>query len=414
MKRLGIELYGELIGTLQGADRATFDFEADPEAIEHYGVNSRILSAAIPLNPKTNRAKAKQRRNYFQELLPEGDQLAAMYAAARLASGDVLGFLAHYGRDVAGALQIWDLDDPREPATPELLPVTEDGVRDLLDKPLMYPLANRPAMGKTSLAGVQPKIVLARTGDGWAQAAGGAPSTHILKPLVQQHPTLIYDEEYGARIARALGLATHATWIAEFAGAPALVIERFDRDLAVSGGRIHQEDFNQALGAGGNAKYQEFGGVVSLRRVSEVLSVVGAGADRTVLARMIVLAVALGNLDMHAKNLGLIHHPNGSVGLAPAYDIVPHTHLAGVDGRMALAIGREYRHAALTRDHLVAEVASWGLRTADDVVDESLVAVAEAVDDEVPLPGADPQVYGSVLQFTENLCKGRPVGVWSH
>ncbi|MGW0003323.1 type II toxin-antitoxin system HipA family toxin [Nocardia grenadensis] len=221
MKRLGVELYGDMVGTLQGADSAIFDFEADTAAIDRYGINSRILSAAIPLTPKPNRAKAKHRRNFFQELLPEGDQLAAMNAAARLAPGDVLGFLARYGRDVAGALQIWDLDDPSEPPTPELLPITEERVRELLDEPFLYPLANRPAVGKTSLAGVQPKIVLTRTGEGWAQAVGGAPSTHILKPVVRQHPTLIYDEEYGARIARAVGLAAHDTWIAEFAGAPA-------------------------------------------------------------------------------------------------------------------------------------------------------------------------------------------------
>lgn len=411
MKRLGVELYGDLVGTLRGDDSATFDFEADPDALERYGVNSRILSAAIPLTPKPNRVKAKHRRNFFRELLPEGDQLAAMNAAARLAPGDVLGFLARYGRDIAGALQIWDLDDPSEPPTPELLPVTEERIRELLDEPFAYPLANRPAVGKTSLAGVQPKIVLARTDDGWAQAVGGAPSTHILKPVVQQHPTLIYDEEYGARIARVLGLASHATWMTTFAGTPALVIERFDRDRAIFGGRIHQEDFNQALGASGNAKYQEFGGAVSLSRVADVLGVVGAGGDRTVLARMIVLAVALGNLDMHAKNLGLIHAPDGSISLAPAYDVVPHTHLAGVDGRMALAIGREYRHAALTREHLVAEVASWGLRAAAALVDETLAAVAEAVELEHPHPAADPRVHQGVRQFTANLRSERPVGM---
>lgn len=410
MKRLGVELYGELIGTLRGVDSATFDFEADPAAIERYGVNSRILSAAIPLTPKPNRAKAKHRRNFFQELLPEGDQLAAMNAAARLAPGDVLGFLARYGRDIAGALQIWDLDDPTEPPTPELLPVAEDRIRELLDEPFAYPLANRPAVGKTSLAGVQPKIVLARTDDGWAQAVGGAPSTHILKPIVRRHPSLVYDEEYGARLARILGLASHNTWMAEFAGTPALVIERFDRDRSVFGGRIHQEDFNQALGAGGNAKYQEFGGAVSLGRVADVLGVVGAGGDRAVLARMIVLAVAIGNLDMHAKNLGLIHSPDGSISLAPAYDVVPHTQLAGVDGRMALAIGREYRHAALTRNHLVAEIATWGLRSAVDLVDETLAAIAQVVELEQPNPHADPRVHQSVRQFTANLRADRPAG----
>lgn len=115
MRRLAVELCGALIGTLEGTDSATFEFMTTSDAIARHGMNSRILSAAIPLTPKPNHAKVKHRRNFFRELLPEGEQLAAMNASARLAPDDVLGFLAHYGRDVAGALQIWDLDDPSEP-----------------------------------------------------------------------------------------------------------------------------------------------------------------------------------------------------------------------------------------------------------------------------------------------------------
>ncbi|WP_206444019.1 HipA domain-containing protein [Nocardioides turkmenicus] len=60
---------------------------------------------------------------------------------------------------------------------------------------------------------------------------------------------MIYDEEYGARIAQALGLTTYETFIEEFAGTPALVIERYDRGHEVDGvpSRMHQEDFNQAI-----------------------------------------------------------------------------------------------------------------------------------------------------------------------
>lgn len=47
MKRLGVELYGDMVGTLQGADSAIFDFEADTAAIDRYGINSRILSAEV-------------------------------------------------------------------------------------------------------------------------------------------------------------------------------------------------------------------------------------------------------------------------------------------------------------------------------------------------------------------------------
>jgi serine/threonine-protein kinase HipA len=40
--------------------------------------------------------------------------------------------------------------------------------------------------------------------DGW-------PSTHILKPESRDYPTSIYDEEFGARFARAAGLSAFST-----------------------------------------------------------------------------------------------------------------------------------------------------------------------------------------------------------
>jgi serine/threonine-protein kinase HipA len=70
---------------------------------------------------------------------------------------------------------------------------------------------------------------------------------------------MIYSEEYASRLARALGLASYATWIETFEGTDALVIERCDRDDAIPGRRLHQEDFNWALGASGAEKYQDHG-----------------------------------------------------------------------------------------------------------------------------------------------------------
>jgi serine/threonine-protein kinase HipA len=71
--------------------------------------------------------------------------------------------------------------------------------------------------------------VLARTGEVWNRVIDGWPSTHILKPESRDHSTSIYDEEFGARFARAAGLTTFPTWIEEFDGVPAVVIERYDR-----------------------------------------------------------------------------------------------------------------------------------------------------------------------------------------
>ena len=71
--RLAVELYGEVIGTIEG-DSRSFDFHPTDDGMNRFGVNSSILSVAIPLTPSPRRDQASRRRNWFAELLPEGDQ----------------------------------------------------------------------------------------------------------------------------------------------------------------------------------------------------------------------------------------------------------------------------------------------------------------------------------------------------
>ncbi len=404
--RLAVELYGVRIGTLAG-DSRTFDFEPSAEGIATFGANSSILSIAVPLTPEQRRDHSGRRRNWFSELLPEGDQYDYMLAQGQIRRDDTPAFLSRYGRDVAGALQLWDLENPSEPATPSLRVVTAAEIRALLDDPIGSPLANAPFAGKSSLGGVQPKVLLVREGEGWAQALGGYPTTHILKPQLRAgRETTIFDEEYGSRIARRLGLADFATSVEEFAGLPTLVIERYDRN---GNRRIHQEDFNQALGVRGNEKYQEIGGVVSLRRVAESLKRYAPDGDLRRLARMVVLAVGIGDLDMHTKNIGLLHPEDDDLRLAPAYDVVPQAHMPG-DGRMALAINKKYRHSELTRDDLLAEFVSWGLRRAAVTIGETLDELGSALSEERPLQGAYPLLHEQTAVFVDNLRQGSPVG----
>jgi serine/threonine-protein kinase HipA len=240
----------------------------------------------------------------------------------------------------------------------------------------------------------------------WHQVHDGYASTHILKPAVADHPTLIYDEEYGARIARAVGLATTSTRILELGGVPALVVERYDRTAA--GERVHQEDFSQVLGARGDQKYQAIGGRVSFERIARVLSRRGDEASLRALLDLLTLTVAVGNLDLHAKNLSLLHPLDGPPRLAPAYDVVPLRHQP-TDGDLALAINGVYRHAGLTVDDVVAEAAAWGLARPRDQVVATLERIAAVVASEEPDPRAHPGLRAQIAGFVENLLAGRAV-----
>ncbi|MCP2264961.1 type II toxin-antitoxin system HipA family toxin [Promicromonospora thailandica] len=408
MAELRVELYGHLVGHLYSSGDRAFDFRTDPAAFEHFRLGSTALSVSVPLSVVDSRGKAGRRRVFFTELLPEGNMLADMALRAGVAEHDVVGFLAHYGRDVAGAVQIWDPDLPGEPRTPRATAVTHDEVGAMLQDTRSAPLGNSPVSGKSSLAGVQEKIVLARVDGEWHRVHDGYPSTHIVKPETREHSSLIYDEEYGTRVARATGLTSHASWVEDFPGRPGLVIERYDRSPDAPQMRIHQEDMNQALGAVGNQKYQEYGGKVSLARVAEVLARVTDDDSQARLLRMTTFAVAIGNLDMHAKNISLIHRPDQTTTLAPAYDVVP-LRQHPTDGRLALAVNKKYVHATITAEDVAAEGGAWGVPDPETVVRETLEAILIAVETEEPDRRADPKLREAIRAFTQNLLSGNPV-----
>lgn len=398
---LTVQLHGEVIGHLRGV-RDDFDFTPTRDAIRTWGLGSRVLSVAVPLLARQSRG-SDVRSNFFAELLPEGNARKRLADEVGLRRDDVMGMLAAYGRDVAGAIQIWDASVPGEPRTAEIEPLDDQGVRAMLENVGSNPLGNKPRRGKTSLNGVQQKIVLVRTDDAWARAVDGYPSTHIAKPRVGAYPSMIFDEEYGSRFARALDLASFSTELHTFDGTPALVIERYDRDSDAPDGRIHQEDLNQALGLSGEQKYEIYG----RRGVSDIAGVIDAGDAERVL-QMITLSVAVGNLDLHMKNFSLLHLPDDQVRIAPMYDIVPQ-HFHENDGEMALRIGGEYEHRLVTREHLEAAGVELGIRSPERIVTTTLETVRDVAAAERPHPAAHPGLQFAIEGMATSLLAGRTV-----
>jgi len=406
---LRVELYGELVGHLVGTDRRTFDFVTAKNAIDTFGLGSTILSESVPFDLISNRSRASRRRNFFAELLPEGTALDTLAAEIRVSNDEVIALLAQFGRDVAGAVQIYDPEAPGEPRTPALAPLDAAEVGRMLTNTQTAPLGNRPKSGRTSLAGVQDKIVLARQDNQWFQVLEGYPSTHIVKPPSVRFPTITFDEEYGFRAAKAAGLTTLDAWIENIGGIPGLVIERYDRSPDAPQGRIHQEDMNQALGASKNEKYQELGGKVSLKRIANVLGRDGNRDSVEQLLRLLTVSQAVGNLDMHGKNISMLHLSDGTTRITPAYDVVPQTHHDS-DGKMALAVNRKYAHAAITIDDLIAEGESWNVHTPRAIITSALEAVDDFVRFETPVEQAYVGLQDDIARFTRNLLDGRPTG----
>lgn len=405
MPSLEVHLYGVHVGDLVGGSWRDFDFVSTNAGVRAFGLGSTVLSESVPLLPRQPRGKAARRRIFFDELLPEGVSRQRLAERARVSATDTLGLLAAYGRDVAGAVQIIDPAAEDALEVPSARELTTAEIVALLDDMAGFPLGNAPMSGKISLAGVQEKLLLARVEGQWAQCLYGYPSTHIIKPVSRQHADMIFNEEYASRITRALGLADYATWIETFDGNDVLVIERYDRTDATPDGRLHQEDMNQVLGAAGAEKYQDHGGKVSLARIASVVASAQGAQGLEQLLTMVTLSLAVGNLDMHAKNISLLHPPDGSAQLAPAYDVVPLTHYVKIDGRMAMAVNGVYEHARIGRSDLIAEANTWGLsiERATRVIDDTLTVIRATVNEQQPHARAVPGLARTVDAYSARL-----------
>ena len=90
MADLVVELYGTRVGVLTGTWR-TFDFLPDPAAVARFGIDSPVLSVAIPLTAVSVRSRKARRQNFFRELLPEGRMLTRLAQQAGVAEHDVIG-----------------------------------------------------------------------------------------------------------------------------------------------------------------------------------------------------------------------------------------------------------------------------------------------------------------------------------
>jgi len=194
-----------------------------------------------------------------------------------------------------------------------------------------------------------------------------------------------------------------------------LVIERYDRSNDVEGSRIHQEDFNQALGTEGSEKYQEYGGKVSAKRIAETISRFCNNDDVEKFASQLIFAIAIGNLDMHAKNISVLHMPDEQVILAPVYDQVPLRHYS-IDGKMALAVGGEYIHANITIKNIVSELLSWrccsftGEKETTAIIYSWLETFQNTVNEINPGNNVHPPLKTTIQSFISNLLNGKSIG----
>ncbi|GAB3267163.1 HipA domain-containing protein [Kineosporia babensis] len=386
MTDLDAWLYGTRVAVIRRTKAGRLSLQYTEDAHRRWGLGARMISVQLPL--LTNSPPSVVIEAWLRGLLPEGRARARLAERACVDPNDVLGFLARYGRDTAGALVLVpEGDDPGQPDRP-LHDLSEQEIADQLALADM----NGAADQASSLAGLETKIVLTRTATGWSMPTPKAPSTHIVKlsrPEGSRTMDLIDTEAAALELACRAGISNVQAHLQTFAGKRAIVVTRYDRvaDLETATvQRLHQEDAAQMLGLNTDdplRKFQYGGALPSLAAIATKLSDIGVALDP--LLALTTLNLAIGNVDAHAKNISVLHGPEGRHQLAPAYDIAMHLHQNTGEHRFAMDVAGERDMNILGAAHLIEEALSWRIsrRRAVSIVRdtlERLEAASSAID----------------------------------
>jgi serine/threonine-protein kinase HipA len=409
MKRfLDVWWDGRVVGQLTQNEHGELGFAYAPAWLDD--TSTPPLSVSLP---KRERAFTRREcRPFFGGLLPEEDQRDAVAQALGVSSANDFSLLDRLGGDVAGAIQLLPPGvrplppDSRHPPTP----LDDAGVIRLLDDLPLRPFLAGVEELRLSLAGAQPKIPVVLVGGAIALPAPGQPTTHILKPPITRFKGTTENEAFVMRLAAAIKLDVASVEPRVVHGRTFLLIRRYDRSISDAGhvGRIHQEDFCQALGIPPDRKYAGEGGPTFkdgfelLRKTSRV-----AGVDVLRLLDAAIFNVIVGNADAHGKNFSILYDRDGPR-LATLYDLLSTAFYPELSTVFAMKIGKRGTLGALDAKGWKAFAADAGISQPlvrqrvgriRDLIDSRIATVVT----EIMSPGLDE----AVVEALATLIRGR-------
>ena len=325
-------------GTLKLTETGSLSFAyaaewlADPSA--------RALSMSLP--KRERRFSDRECRPFFAGLLPEHGQRDAVAAALGVSKHNDFALLDALGGEVAGALMLWPEGSvPPSSASASPQPLSDRELAGVLDT-----LPKRPLLAggdlRLSLAGVQPKLPVVLVDGRVALPGKGQPTTHIVKPAIDQFPATTENEALVMRLAAAVGLDVAAVEVRTVQDRrPFLLVARYDRVLDAGGRvrRLHQEDFCQAMGVAPERKYEKEGGPA----FANCFELVRRAATRPAVDVLKLVDAAIfnaiaGNADAHGKNFSLLY-ADEEVRLAPLYDLLCTAAYPELSARLAMKVG---------------------------------------------------------------------------
>lgn len=364
-----LEAFDRPVGKLATSDAGDLAFTYAADYLVREGAHP--ISLSLPLAERAYDERVS--RAFFQNLLPENNQLDQVVVRERLERSDIAGILYHLGADLSGALSCLPAGADRIK-----IPGVLDRDYDAIDNEQLADIVqrlgnNQPLPGElrdpSPVSGYQRKVALTLLPDNRyaiPKPGSGAPTTHILKVPETTFPREAFYEAVCAGLADHAGLDTapsRSFWIDQY---EVILATRYDR--VVKDGMIyrrHQEDFAQALGLPPRLKYEREGREGYRYDTAAIATVLNRTASpaqsRDAFLRATIFNLAIGNTDNHAKNHALLYDAGADPRLAPLYDLVPITLSDAHNHILSFAIGKADHPDTVRPDDLAALLAQFEL-----------------------------------------------------
>ena len=340
-ERLSVYLHNSLAGYLWLSDTSRLSFQYDPGYLE--GPNAIPLSLSLPMReaPYVNDTA----RPFFSNLLPEGEVRSLIAKIKQISEQNDFKLLEAIGGECAGAVSIIPEHMVRSTESNYTV-LPEQELEDIITENAIRPVLILKDELRLSLAGAQNKIPVYFDNGRFYLTSWVAPSSHILKPQSPYFGDVVQNEHFCMMLADVVQLPVPKSFILKGKNHIAYIVERYDR-IKVKDGvieRLHQEDLCQVLGCMPDQKYENEGGP-GLSECCRVLDMYSSQPilDKQALVKWAIFNYFIGNADAHCKNLSLIREIDGSIRLAPFYDLISTRVYPEILKKLAMKIGKESR-----------------------------------------------------------------------
>ncbi len=334
------KIVGQLIQDEQGDMNFTYatSWLEDPNAIR--------ISCSLPLQKDT--FERKDCYAFFGGILPEENQRKLIAKNLGISANNDFSMLEKIGGECAGALSFIPAGEKINPQNNDYHELTDTTLPNILRELPLKPLLAGEQGIRLSLAGVQDKLAVYIEDGKTFIPLNNAPSTHILKPDLNTHDGIIFNEAFCLKLAKQIGLSVAKADIKKTEDIHYLLIKRYDRIFIDLGKnprkikRVHQEDFCQALGIASRNKYQNEGGP-SLKQCFDLIRMESFTPviDLEKMLNAVIFNYLIGNCDAHGKNFSLLYL--NQLQLAPLYDLVCTLYYENLSQKMAMKLGGEYQ-----------------------------------------------------------------------